>query len=86
MTIALYIAAVAADVWTTIVARRRGLREGNPLLRLAGSAWIPVRLALALLVLLICTLTDSPVWVLPVAAAVYGAVALSNLLILRSVR
>ena len=83
MIVALYIAAVAADVWTTIVARRRGLREGNPLLRLAGNAWVPVRLGLAVLVLLICTLGNVPTWILPTAAAVYGAVALSNYLILR---
>ncbi len=85
MIVALYIAAVLADVWTTIVARRRGLAEGNPLLRLAGNAWVPVRLGLALLVLLIATLGNAPVWVLPVATGVYGCVALSNYLILRSV-
>lgn len=84
MIIACYIAAVAADVWTTLVARRRGLREGNPLLRAAGSAWIPVRLGLALIVLLACVLTDAPAWILPSAAAVYGAVAVSNVLVLRS--
>ena len=52
-------------------------------LRAAGNAWIPVRLALALLVLLIVFLGVVPEWVLLVAVVTYASVAVWNFSVIR---
>lgn len=84
MIIALYIASVAADIASTIYARRRGAREGNPLLRAAGRFWLPVRLVLGAMVLVVWSATGSPDWALIVAAGLYVAVAVSNVTVARN--
>lgn len=85
MIVALYIVAVAADIASTIYARRRGLREGNPLLRAAGRFWLPVRIVLGAMILVVWSALDAPDWVLIVAAGLYVAVAVSNVTVARSV-
>lgn len=84
MIIALYIASVAADIASTIYARRRGGREGNPLLRAAGRFWLPVRLVLGAIVLVVWSALDAPDWVLSVATGLYVAVAVANVPIARN--
>jgi len=85
MIIALYVASVCADIASTIYARRRGAREGNPLLRAAGRFWLPVRIVLGAMVLVVWSALDAPDWVLIVAAGLYVAVAVSNVTVARSV-
>lgn len=80
MRLALFVLAVAADVWTTILCRRRSeLGELNPILRVAGSAWIPVRIGLAVVLVLVLFFTLSvPQWILPAATVFYSLVAAWN--------
>lgn len=85
MILTAYIIAVAFDVFTTIVARRHGLREGNPFLRAAGRFWLPIRLAMAALVAVIA-LTLHLDWPLIVGAVLYGIVAVSNVIVTRGAR
>lgn len=81
MILALYLVAVGLDVATTIVARRAGLREGNPVLRIAGRWWLPVRLAFAAAIAVIAISTGAE-WTLVVAAALYIAVAAWNVVMI----
>lgn len=74
MLIAAYIAAVGLDVATTLVALQTGLREGNPILRLAGRFWLPARLVLAALIAVVAISTGAT-WTLAFAAMLYAAVA-----------
>lgn len=85
MILAAYIIAVGFDVFTTIVARRHGLREGNPFLRAAGRFWLPIRLAMGALVAVI-SLTLELDWPLITGAVLYGVVAVSNVLVTRGVK
>lgn len=86
MIVALYIVAVLADILSTAYARRRGAREGNPLLAAVGHFWLPVRLILGAAVPIIWHFTHAPDWVLWVATGLYFAVAVSNVVIGRRVR
>lgn len=85
MILVAYICGVAFDVLTTIVARRHGLREGNPILRASGRFWLPVRLVVAAVIAVIA-LSMHIDWPLIVGAVVYGIVAVSNVLVTRGAR
>ena len=82
MILLAYICGVAFDVFTTIVARRHGLREGNPILRASGRFWLPVRLVMAALVAVVA-LSLHLDWPLILGAVVYGVVGVSNLIVTR---
>ena len=85
MTLLAFIAGVAFDVFTTIVARRHGLREGNPFLRAAGRFWLPVRFVMAAVIAVIA-LSMRIDWPLILGAVVYGVVGVSNLIVTRRAR
>lgn len=84
MILALYAAAVAADVLSTLYERRRGAGESHSLLRAVGRFWSSVRLVLAALIPVLFYAFDAPSLVLVVASVFYGAVAVSNVLVARS--
>lgn len=79
----LYVLSVGADIASTVYARSRGLREGNPLLRASGRFWLPARLAIAAAIVVIWMATDAPDWVLIVGSAFYFAVSVSNVIVAR---
>lgn len=80
-----YAGAVAADCGSTWLALRAGLREANPLLRLAGRFWLHVRLALGLVVAVAAGLAGAE-WALWLASGIYFAVGVSNLWLTRRAR
>lgn len=85
MILALYIAAVCADVASTLYAKTRPqvAREGN-FYRKLGVLWIPVRLGIAALILALYFNWDGVApWVLVAGFVFYFAVAASNVLIAR---
>ena len=78
MILVAYIAAVIADIVTTLVAMRNPrLGEGN-LLRFTGRFWIVARIALAVAIAVIVLNAPVPLWTLTVATVAYGAVAVWN--------
>lgn len=82
MILTLYVVSVAADVLTSILALRRGVgKEGN-VLRFAGRYWILVRIALAVLIVVLSMRLAVPDWILLLATVVNGAVAVWNTTVL----
>ena len=78
MILGLYIASVAADIVTSVIARRNPrLGEGN-VLRFAGAYWIIVRVALAVAIAVIVLNAPVPLWTLTFATVLYAAVAVWN--------
>lgn len=86
MILVFYFAAVCADIVSTIYARSRGGKEGNPVLRASGKFWLPVRIGIAVLIAILWKVMDAPDWVLIVGAALYVAVAISNVLVVRGAK
>lgn len=77
--IILYAAATAADIVSTVAAlRHRGQLGEGWLLRFAGRGWLPIRVAVGVLIAVLALTLNVPSWVLPVAAISYAAVAAWN--------
>ena len=86
MILALYIAACAADIATTLYALRTGRGREGGALRFAGKFWLPIRIGLAVLIAVLWHLFDAPDWVLIVGTCLYAAVAVSNVIVARSAK
>lgn len=77
-----YLAAAAADWWTTQKALSAGLYEANPILRNAGDLWPVLKAVGTGAAAVLLAIADAEFW-LWALAAVTGAVAANNVRVMK---